>query len=61
MVSILVAALLLKQQGFNPTAIFMKNWEEDDTVYHCSAAPDIEDAKAVCDKIGINLNRILQD
>ncbi|MBI2509793.1 MAG: tRNA 2-thiouridine(34) synthase MnmA, partial [Betaproteobacteria bacterium] len=26
-----VAALLLKQQGFEVSGLFMKNWEDDDT------------------------------
>jgi tRNA U34 2-thiouridine synthase MnmA/TrmU len=31
-----VAALLLIEQGFEVEALFMKNWEEDDTDEHCA-------------------------
>jgi tRNA-specific 2-thiouridylase len=34
----------------------MKNWEEDDTQDYCSAAADLQDAQAVCDKLGIPLH-----
>ncbi len=50
-----VSALLLKQQGYDVTGVFMKNWEEDDTAEYCSATQDIADAQAICDKIGIEL------
>lgn len=50
-----VAALLLKEQGFEVTACFMKNWEEDDTDSYCAAAEDLKDAQAVCHKLGIEL------
>ncbi len=53
-----VAALLLKQQGHQVTGVFMKNWEEDDTAEYCSAAEDIADAQAVCDKLSIPLKTI---
>lgn len=53
-----VAALLLKQQGFNVEAIFMKNWEEDDSDTHCSATKDLQDATDVCDKLDIKLHTV---
>ncbi len=53
-----VAALLLKQQGFNVEAIFMKNWEEDDTDAYCSAAQDVQDASDVCKKLDIKLHTV---
>jgi tRNA-specific 2-thiouridylase len=53
-----VTALLLRQQGFEVEGLFMKNWEEDDTEEYCSAAQDVADAQAVCDKLGIHLHRV---
>lgn len=53
-----VSALLLKQQGYDVTGVFMKNWEEDDNEDFCSAAQDIKDAQAVCDSIGIPFKKI---
>jgi tRNA-specific 2-thiouridylase len=53
-----VSALLLKRQGHDVTGLFMKNWEEDDTAEHCSAAEDVKTAQAVCDKIGIELRTV---
>ena len=53
-----LSAALLKEHGLNVTALFMKNWEEDDTDTYCSAAKDREDAQAVCDKLGIELKTI---
>lgn len=50
-----VAALLLKQQGNEVAGLFMKNWEADDTDDYCSAAEDLKDAQAVCDKLDIPL------
>jgi len=46
-----VAALLLKEQGWDVTGVFMKNW--DDGGERCTAAEDFEDVRAVCDQIGI--------
>ncbi len=53
-----VAALLLKQQGYRVEGLFMKNWEEDDSEEYCSAAADLADARAVCDRLGIPLHTI---
>lgn len=53
-----VSAALLKEQGLKVTALFMKNWEEDDTSTVCAAAKDREDAQKVCDKLGIELKTI---
>ena len=53
-----VSAYLLKEQGYQVEGLFMKNWEEDDDTEYCSAAEDLADAQAVCDKIGIKLRTI---
>lgn len=53
-----VAALLLKQQGLRVEGMFMKNWEEDDSTNHCTAAADLEDAKRACDVLGIPLHTV---
>ncbi len=53
-----VAALLLQQQGFGLRGVFMKNWEGDDTDEHCTAEDDLRDARAVCDKLGIELQGV---
>ena len=52
-----VAALLLKQQGYDVEGLFMKNWDEDDDSEYCTAIQDLADAQQVCDKIGIQLHR----
>ncbi|MCC5855034.1 MAG: tRNA 2-thiouridine(34) synthase MnmA [Idiomarina sp.] len=53
-----VSAWLLLQQGYQVEGLFMKNWEEDDTDEYCAAATDLEDAQAVCDKLGIHLHTV---
>ena len=53
-----VATLLLIEQGYQVEALFMKNWEEDDTNEYCSAAQDLYDAQNVADKLGIKLHTI---
>ncbi|OAI46817.1 tRNA 2-thiouridine(34) synthase MnmA [Gammaproteobacteria bacterium SCGC AG-212-F23] len=53
-----VTALLLKQAGHHVQGVFMKNWEEDDTDTFCPASMDMADAQAVCDQIGIELQRV---
>jgi tRNA-specific 2-thiouridylase len=51
-----VAALLLKQQGYQVEGLFMKNWEADDNDSYCAATQDLTDARAVCDRLGIPLH-----
>ncbi len=53
-----VAALILKNQGYDVEALFMKNWEEDDTSEYCSAAEDLEDASQVCNRLKIPLHAV---
>jgi len=53
-----VAALLLKQQGYEVIGLFMKNWEDDDTDEYCPSRVDLIDAAAVADRIGIELEAI---
>lgn len=53
-----VTAYLLQQQGYQVAGLFMKNWEEDDDEEYCSAATDLADAQAVCDKLGIELHTV---
>lgn len=53
-----VSALLLQQQGYRVEALFMKNWEEDDREDYCSAAEDLADAEAVCERLGIPLHSV---
>lgn len=63
-----VAAILLKQQGYNVIGLFMRNW--DSTINNdyfgnpdldndiCPQEQDYNDALAVCNKIGIPLHRV---
>lgn len=53
-----VSAWLLQQQGYQVEGLFMKNWEEDDGEEYCTAAEDLADAQAVCDKLGIYLHTV---
>ena len=48
-----VAALLLKEQGYDVVGVFMKNWEEEADNGVCTAETDWADVREVCDKIGI--------
>ena len=36
----------------------MKNWEEDDDSAYCAAARDLEDARSVCEVLGIELKTV---
>ena len=51
-----VAALLLKRAGHEVSALFMKNWEDDDTEDYCSTREDLIAAVSVADAIGIDLD-----
>ncbi|MGB1110265.1 MAG: tRNA 2-thiouridine(34) synthase MnmA, partial [Gammaproteobacteria bacterium] len=53
-----VATLLLMEQGYEVEALFMKNWEEDDSAEYCSAAEDLADAQQVAETLGIRLHTV---
>ncbi|MBR0355868.1 MAG: tRNA 2-thiouridine(34) synthase MnmA, partial [Clostridia bacterium] len=46
-----VAALLLKEQGYEVTGVFMRNWEEQDG--SCPAEQDYEDVRRVSEALDI--------
>ena len=48
-----VAALLLKEQGYNVVGIFMHNWDEKDERGMCAAEGDFNDVKSVCRALDI--------
>ncbi|GAM16140.1 tRNA 2-thiouridine(34) synthase MnmA [Mesobacillus selenatarsenatis] len=48
-----VAALILKEQGYDVIGIFMKNWDDTDENGVCTATEDYEDVIRVCNQIGI--------
>jgi tRNA-specific 2-thiouridylase len=48
-----VAALLLKEQGYDVIGVFMKNWDEKDDEGLCTVVEDYDDMRRVCDEIGI--------
>ncbi|HLS20917.1 MAG TPA: tRNA 2-thiouridine(34) synthase MnmA [Bacillota bacterium] len=48
-----VAALLLKQQGYEVIGIFMKNWDDTDEFGVCTATEDYEDVIRVCNQLDI--------
>ncbi len=51
-----VAALLLKEAGWNVQGLFMSNWDDDDA--YCTAAQDFQDARAVATQLAIPLHRV---
>ena len=53
-----VAALRLKEAGWQVEGLFMKNWEEDDEEGYCAAAEDLADAQQVAETLGIPLHRV---
>ncbi|MCD7728346.1 MAG: tRNA 2-thiouridine(34) synthase MnmA [Clostridia bacterium] len=48
-----VAALILKQQGYDVTGLFMQNWEENDDSGACTAESDFADVRRVCGMLDI--------
>ncbi len=49
-----VAALVLQRAGVPIVGAYMKNWiNEDNVIGHCPWQQDIDDARAVCDRLGI--------
>ncbi|XP_011629598.2 LOW QUALITY PROTEIN: mitochondrial tRNA-specific 2-thiouridylase 1 [Pogonomyrmex barbatus] len=53
-----VAALLLKNRGFNITGVFMKNWDIRDETGKCAIERDYDDARWICDKLKIPLIQV---
>ena len=53
-----VAALLLKQQGYDVIGLYMKNWEDDDDGDYCPSRQDLIDAVSVADNIGIPIEAV---
>lgn len=51
-----VAALLLRDAGWDVQGLYMSNWDEDDA--YCTAARDYQDARAVCAELRIPLHRV---
>jgi tRNA-specific 2-thiouridylase len=51
-----VAAFLLWDAGADVEALHMTNWEDDDG--YCSAAEDLQDARRVCERLGIPLHHV---
>lgn len=48
-----VAALLLKEQGYEVIGVFMKNWDDTDEFGVCTATEDYKDVRRVCEQIDI--------
>ena len=53
-----VAGLILKKEGYQVEALFMRNWEDDDGSPYCSIKEDFMDAAFVADQIKIKLNEV---
>src|ERR1700681_2741943 len=51
-----VAALLLRDAGYAVQGLFMSNWDDDDA--YCTAAADFQDARRVCETLGLPLHRV---
>lgn len=51
-----VAALLLRDAGYEVHGLYMSNWDADDA--YCTAAQDYQDARAVARELGIVLHRV---
>lgn len=49
-----VTAALLKQQGYNVTGVYMKNWIQDMPGFPCPWKQDFADAKRVAVQLGID-------
>lgn len=48
-----VAALFLKQKGYDVVGVFMENWDLRDETGFCSVVQDAEDAQWVCRRLNI--------
>jgi tRNA-specific 2-thiouridylase len=52
-----VSAALLQDAGYDVHALYMRNWDADEDGY-CTAAADLQDARRVCDDLGIPLHTV---
>jgi tRNA-uridine 2-sulfurtransferase len=50
-----VAALLLREQGYDVQCLHMTNWDDDG---YCTAAGDYRDARRVCRRLDLPLHRV---
>ena len=53
-----VAALLLQKQGYAVQGLFMDNWEDNEDETYCNAAEDFQDARGVCETLGVPLHKV---
>ena len=53
-----VSALLLKEQGYDVHALFMKNLDDDDGSPYCSIKEDFMDAAFIADQLSIPLHQV---
>ena len=49
-----VTAALLKEQGYDVTGVYMKNWSQDLPGFICPWKEDYQDAKRVAVQLGID-------
>jgi tRNA-specific 2-thiouridylase len=52
-----VGAWLLHRWGYPVQGLFMSNWQDDEDAY-CTTAHDFQDARRVCEAIGVPLHRV---
>jgi tRNA-uridine 2-sulfurtransferase len=53
-----VAAYLLQRRGYSACGVFMRNWQETNPEFPCTAAEDARDALGICETLGIELEAI---
>ena len=53
-----VAALLLKRAGHAVEGLFMDNWEDGEDESYCTAAEDFQDARQICETLGVPLHKV---
>ncbi|XP_050305844.1 mitochondrial tRNA-specific 2-thiouridylase 1 [Anthonomus grandis grandis] len=53
-----VAALLLKNKGYDVQGVFMKNWDIADEKGSCRADEDYKDASYICNQLNIKLHHV---
>lgn len=53
-----VAAYLLREEGYDVSCLFMKNWDEDEESGVCTAFKDADDAFRVANKLGLKYHTV---